>query len=322
MSEAMRATLDAGGSATDALVSAFAVQAGEQPGGLFRPVFGAVTGVGAGRRAFDGRSLQPGSELARPRGFKTADEVPDAARVAVPQALSALWVMQARFGRLMAREVWGPGVLAARAAGASERSRWLREVGHGGPHLLTRGELHGHLLAVAGPVAGGCLSEADLTSPTLAEPDAEGFDRELPRSSTEHALAVAPAGEEPFDFGCLFAVAADSFGLVAGLAIGLVPQEIVLEPFGLAIPLQAAPVMRGVTRTPPGSRLRSSGQLSVFESAQLGVGVLASSRRLPSPTVEEALSKTPLDAGLRGLNGERILCARRQADRALAWSNG
>ena len=146
----------------DALIAGFLAAAGSRPGVLLSPVQILIAGPGVGVRAFDGRARQPGAGVRRPRGFVRGQEVPAAAHAAVPASISALALLHAHHGELSFARLADDGAAIARSMGSSEREA----PDHAGrpvrPLSAPRAGPLRAILAVAGRVEGGLLSEADF----------------------------------------------------------------------------------------------------------------------------------------------------------------
>ena len=90
---ATRDALASKGSAVDAVLAGFFAEAGANPDVLLAPFSALVVGTGAGERAFDGRAVQPGKGIDRPRGLLPG-EVPQAVHhVAAPRTIAAIALM-------------------------------------------------------------------------------------------------------------------------------------------------------------------------------------------------------------------------------------
>ena len=87
------------------------------------PVQILVGGAGAGLLAIDGRVRQPGIGAPRPRGFMSAEEIPDAARVGVPWLPATLSVAIATMGTATFNQVVAPAVASRRERRAPRSSR-------------------------------------------------------------------------------------------------------------------------------------------------------------------------------------------------------
>ena len=80
--QAAQAALADGGGSIDAVIAGFFGAAGADPAVLLCPAVALLSGVGMGARCLDGRMVQPGRGVPRPRGFVAADEIPAGATVA------------------------------------------------------------------------------------------------------------------------------------------------------------------------------------------------------------------------------------------------
>lgn len=272
--EAAEDFLAAGGSATGATLAGFFAAAGAHAGVLWGPLTLIVSGVGVGARAFDGRLLQPGLGVKRPRGKKKGDVVVEAARVAVPGAVAAALVAHAYDGGQRLATIMKPGLSRARQSGATGRYELLSRIRAAGAAALHETSFVRELLRVAGPAQGGQLSAQDFAT-------REGIDH--PAATVDASggrLLRAPwAGEMQAEdpvFGRGAAIAAiDQRGSCAALAYRRVVDGFLLESMDLELPLAAAVVEYGVPRVKPGSRLKSPAPVEILVRDDVPVEVRA-----------------------------------------------
>ncbi len=309
--EAAEEALAANGSAADAVVAAFFAIAGSEPGGLFAPAVAIVSGAGAVGRAFDGRAMQPGRGTERPRGFTGA--VPLAARAAVPRSPHAMLVLHATFGRRTLRQVVRPGAVVARALGADGRAAFIERFADLGAPALASEE--SAIFRIAGPLASGLLTEADIAAVRVDDAPALLFD-EKSADGTPMRIVLEPweAARESAA-PPVWVTAADAYGLVASLAVfvGDAPDgaRLMVPELEVALPLVADPVLRGKERTQPGTifglprtlcavdcggdlRLAAAGALSTTAS-EAAARIAAAMQERP---VEAGLGRVPMTGGL------------------------
>jgi len=259
--EAAEDILLAGGSALGAVIAGFFAAAGAHSGVFLSPVTLLAAGPGLGARAFDGRCRQPGLGTRRPRGFKEGEDIPAAARVAVPAAITATIVAltydeQAKVGRLLKS-----ALRRARDSGAETRAALLERVRAVGAGAVTESAFTRPLLHAAGEAAGGVLTATDLRSIT-------DVDHAASRSDGSRWV-VAPWAEEvtgPIDeeFGRGHAVCAvDVRGLFAVLAYRRVLNGVPIDELELEAPPIAVPVLRGVTRVAPGMPIPAPAPIAI-----------------------------------------------------------
>jgi gamma-glutamyltranspeptidase/glutathione hydrolase len=252
------AIIEDGGSASDAVVAAILSVAAVRAGVLLAPMVAVVGGVGAGTRAFDGRTVQPGRGQKRPRGFTPDSDIPDAARSAVPRSLAMLALLQA----YAAKRPLSALVRVARATakqqkepeqGLAERLDVLELLPKHGATSLRQLEVP--LVRAAGTTARGLVSPQDLEH---ARPDDTGLAFRAAPSGEVAVPAFDPAapGEERDRQAARthVVVAADGRGLVAGVSYTIATGLLVPE-LGLRFSANAVPVMRGVSRVTPGTPL-------------------------------------------------------------------
>ncbi|MBX3211822.1 MAG: hypothetical protein KF850_07305 [Labilithrix sp.] len=171
------------GNAIDAVVAGVFAACAVSPGVLLGPVQILVGGAGAGLLAIDGRVRQPGVGAPRPRGFTSAEDIPDAARVGVPWLPAALSVAVATMGSATFNQVVTPAVALAKG---TPRAELLKRIASRGPRALEERPLSEELLAAAGRPSGGLLTVDDLASP---QPEVQKASRVA--LGAEHAARAA-----------------------------------------------------------------------------------------------------------------------------------
>lgn len=248
-----------GGGALGAVLAGFFAAAGARPGVLLGPLSAIVSGVGQGARAFDGRLRQPGLGTKRPRGFLGADEVPNAARVAAPGAPMAAIIAHA-YASDSLRTLIAPGVQAAERAGAEKRARFLDRLAQVGAAALSEPAFKRALLQVAGTAEGGVLTPSDLESGEDIDQPAEE------RRVDDATWVVTPwadvAPESSPDRGA-GVCAADIHGVIAALSYRICDVGTLVPDLELIAPHSAVPVMRGVPRVSPGTRLAAAAPMAL-----------------------------------------------------------
>lgn len=262
------------GSATGAVLAGFFAAAGAHAGVLWGPLSLIVSGVGVGGRAFDGRLIQPGLGLKRPRGKKEGDPVPEAALVPVPGAVAAALVAHAYDGGQRLASVMKPGLSRARQSGATGRHELLLRIRAAGAAAFTETAFVREMLRAAGPAQGGQLSAQDFAT-------REGIDYEVTRADSEDGVLLrAPwasqisADHEVVGRGAAV-IAIDPRGGCAALAYRRVVEGFSLEAMDLELPLAAALVEHGVPRVKPGSRLPSPAPIEILVRDDVPVAVRA-----------------------------------------------
>jgi gamma-glutamyltranspeptidase/glutathione hydrolase len=261
---AAQQTLSEGGNCIDAAIAGFFAAAAVDPGALCAPIGALVGGVGRGARSIDGRSLQPGGGRRRPRGLAPGQPIPAAAFAAAPRSLAALTLLHAYGAAKPLGALVRPAAALARKSGASARAELIEAIAARGAGALQRSEVARLLLIAAGPGAGGMLGEEDLVA------SAPGEERAATIELGGGATAILPAWQlvpppappssrhadesrrQPLRAAEVM-LAGDAAGSVAALAWAPDPDGIAAPELGLALPRDAAPVMRGVPRVTPGS---------------------------------------------------------------------
>ncbi len=288
--EAAREYLAAGASAVGAVLAGFFAAAGAHAGVLLGPATLLMGGVGVGARVFDGRLRQPGVGAKRPRGVVASAAVPDAAKVAVPTAITALAVAHAYDGGKSLGGVIKPGIARAERGGADERAGVLQLVRGAGAGAFRDAGFIRAMLRVAGPSQGGLLSPADFAAVPKVDAEAvtrgRGSDRIL-----EAPWAAAAAGMDVEPIGLGFAVCAvDVRRVLAALCYRRVTSGFTVDELELEAPLAAVPVMRGVPRVSPGEPLLAPAPMVIIADASNTTMEVAA---LPGAT---ALSDADLDS--------------------------
>jgi len=231
------------GNAVDAVCAGVLAAAAEDPSVLFGPLHVLVTGPGFGVRCIDGRLRQPGLGAPRPRGFVEKDEIPDAARVAIPALPAAVATALSMFGTVTAKRAFASALDALERK--HPRRALLEALAREGPSVLAKDPFADALTTAFGRLAGGVMTADDLRAPRApAEPCA-----------IENGGAFAPFAED-VAHGELHAVcAADRRGGVAVACYEIAREGFAIESLGVIAPLRAEPVMRGVRRIEPGAPL-------------------------------------------------------------------
>jgi hypothetical protein len=244
IAEAAASTLQRGGTAIDACISAWFVAAAIFPGVLLGPLHMLVAGPGVGAHAYDGSVLQPGKDAPRPRGFREGDEIPDAAHVAVCSAVHALTAAHAQDGSSSLVELSSAGSRAAQSDGAKARARVLRRIAEVGVIATREPAFVRPLLELAGRANGGNLTTSDIesASATITRSDTTSGIFRLSR-----AVAVPSVRLQP-----VVACACDVRGVLAAMHCGFDPDGLQVPDLELAAPRLAQPVRRGIPRVSPG----------------------------------------------------------------------
>jgi len=262
--EAAEDVLLSGGSALGAVAAGFFAAAGARSGVLLSPATVLAAGTGIGARAFDGRCRQPGVGTRRPRGFKEGEEIPDAARVAVPAALTAVLVALAYDEQAKVSRVVKSAIRRARDSGAEARGEVLERVRAVGAGVVTEGVFVRALLHVAGEAGGGLITATDLRS--IADVDVAAQVREDEGARwlvAPWAITEAPESV-PEDLGTGHAICAiDVRGLFAALSFRRVLDGVSIDELELEAPRTAVPVLRGITRVAPGSPLPAPAPIAI-----------------------------------------------------------
>jgi gamma-glutamyltranspeptidase/glutathione hydrolase len=262
------------GNAVDAVLTGVLVAAAQSPSVFLGPLQLLVGGAGAGLRAVDGRVLQPGRGIPRPRGFLAGEVVPSAAFVAVPGLPAAIATCVASLGATSQQRVVGPAVEHARALSA-ERADVLQAFAGRGAAALVDAAFSGELLAVAGRAAHGLLTLEDLGSVRPAIASSED------RSVASEAVWMIPwRSASAVDGSTTHVVAAvDARGMAAVACYEVRGGGLDVPALGLRAPAFAAPVMRGERRVAAGTPRAAAAPIALRAArgvAEFAVGLAAS----------------------------------------------
>jgi hypothetical protein len=315
VAQAARDSLGRGGNAVDAVIAGVLVAAAEHASVLLGPLQLLAGGAGAGLHAVDGRARQPGSGIPRPRGFVAAESVPAAARVAVPAMPAALAVAAAALGSATLLQAARPAIAIARSV-SRERARVLEAVGRRGAAALGDERAAAELIAVAGRLAHGLLTRADLSS---VRPDAM-------RCEAERGVVRVPwLASPPHDASATHVVAAaDGRGLLAVACYESPDAGLEVPALGLVAPLAAEPVLRGRTRIRPGEPRPAAAPIALRMrgvSVELALGVAAAADADASlERLLGAVEREPtLSAALAALTSGRAVAVVRTRESAVAY---
>jgi len=292
------------GSAVGAVLSGFFAAAGAYAGTLWGPVSILVGGTGVGGRAFDGRLLQPGAGLKRPRGFVEGEEIPPAAFATATTAVAAALVAHAYDGGQKLASIVKPGVQRAKQSGADARAELLSRVRAAGAGALADPRFVRELVKVAGPVEGGMLGpqDFDVSSVLIDMPAAEA-------ARADQQILTVPWEGEPTEISPALGrghaiLAIDVRGVAAGVCFRRVSDGLAVPALELEIPLCAIPVRRGVTRTPPGTRLNAPAPMAITVAGGSAIEISA----LPGSSSLSAAAGPKLtltrDAETRNVEGQ------------------
>ncbi len=260
--EVAREVLRDGGSAVTAALGGFFASAGDDPAVLFGPVTILVAGVGTAARAFDGRCRQPGIGAKRPRGFVDANQIPEAARVAVPASVAAAVVACAYDPGATVNSVVRRGIATAKKVGAPARAALLDRILQLGAGMFSDPALRTAMLGDAGPAQGGLVVAGDLTPPKVldapARDDGTTWSAPWADECKERSLALGEGRA---------VCAVDIRGLFVAVAYRRLGDGFPLGGMDVELAKVAVPVRRGVTRVAPGSALAAPAPIAIRRNA-------------------------------------------------------
>ncbi|HEY1957411.1 MAG TPA: hypothetical protein VGH28_17450 [Polyangiaceae bacterium] len=243
------------GNAVDAVCAGVLAAAALEPGVLFGPVHLLVAGPGFGVRCVDGRLRQPGEGAPRPRGFLSAKEAPDAARVAVPALPAAIATAISMFGTITLRAAFDPALAAL--GREHPRRALLLALARGGPAALAKDPFAEAFVAAAGRFAGGLVTREDLLAPRAP----------AVACTIDAGVALAPFDDVSApDGACHVVCAADRRGGLAVACYELARDGFTIDALGVVAPLAARPVMRGERRTDPGATLPCASTAALIDT--------------------------------------------------------
>jgi gamma-glutamyltranspeptidase/glutathione hydrolase len=251
--------------AVEAVVAAALVAAARDPSVFFGPLQMLVGGAGRGLHAIDGRVRQPGLGANRPRGFKGGEEIPAAAYVGVPAFAGAVFAALALTGNDATLGVFSPAISAAKAI-SKPRAEFLNRIARKGAAALAENDIAGELVAAAGRVAGGLLTQEDLAAvrPEVARcrvvehADEHGTRRIAVAPWANDARAVSEAKIE-------IILAIDARAQIAAACYQTSSDAVPLA-FDLSAPKIAAPVLRGEERLPVGTPLGAAAPIAILSA--------------------------------------------------------
>ncbi len=216
----------------------------------------------------------------RPRGFLGNDDIPIAARIAVPQAIAAAVVAHAYDGGGPIAEVLKRGIRQARQVGSEARAEILQSIRAQGARVMNSPGVARPLLHAAGISEGGLLTSADLAAiPDLdvtgmAHPsvtnwfEAPWASEDLDGSATSEDGATSDlSARRPqlssVDSLLMVLAAVDNRGVFAGAAYEWTTNGIAIDGLDLEAPACAIPVMRGITRMSPGCPIPAAAPIAI-----------------------------------------------------------
>jgi gamma-glutamyltranspeptidase/glutathione hydrolase len=302
--EAALALLADRGTAIDAVIAAFLMAAVLRPGVLLGPIVALAGGLGAGLRCFDGRTCQGGAGAQRPRGFRTGDVIPDAARAAVPRSLGAIALLHA-LGATRPLSAIAKPALSSSHERVRERSDLVSAFVQLGPSALAASDVARAIVRAAGPTAGGLVNQTDLL-------EARPADVSLERVSL-HGLAggLADFALPPFDVAgaasrrAEVVVAADPHGVVAALAFAPDDDGVLVPELGVRLARDGAPVCRGISRVTPRTVLPAPAPIALLAGPDgwHAAVALAGAGAIPADASADPLSLPALLAELLAKSG-------------------
>jgi hypothetical protein len=306
------------GNAVDAVCAGVLAAAALDPGVLFGPVHLLVAGPGFGVRCIDGRLRQPGRNAPRPRGFMSDEEVPLAARVAVPGLPAAIATAMSMFGTVTLRASAGPAL--ALLERKHPRRALLDGLSREGPSVLAKDPFGDALVSAFGRLAGGVMTLDDLRAQ---------------RAPAEACLVADGAAYAPFaddedtstSTAELHAVCAgDRRGGVAVACYELARDGANVEALGILAPLRARPVMRGVRRTDPGATLPCASSVVLVDtegddSFDVAAGFSGDDAPKHARDLAHAIAQgTTLEAALKSLSPSVAVLEAERGSRAYSFT--
>lgn len=269
-------------SAVDACLAGWFAAAGKYRGVCLGSVSMLVAGTGSGTYLIDGSVLQPGLGAPRPRGFVNIADIPELSRVAVSPIGGWLLAAHAHGGSLSLGELAARGVKLARDNQANQRANLLRHLALAGPLALRETLFVRSFLQVAARAQGGNVTthdleraEARVISPVIEDglihlapvcPDQMQVQQQPvkqpdPRQQQSYTESKYDHGQYCLDdFAAratrtLVMVACDHRGLWAAIHCAFDDDGVPIGSYDVTASRYAIPVMRGVARVRPGTRI-------------------------------------------------------------------
>jgi gamma-glutamyltranspeptidase/glutathione hydrolase len=303
------------GNAVDAACAAVLMAAALEPGVLLGPVHFLVTGPGFGLRCVDGRQRQPGRGAPRPRGWLPTEEVPRAARVAVPALPAAVATALSMYGTVTLRRACEPALDALTRN--HPRRVVLASYAREGAATCSNAVFADAMTTIAGRFAGGLLTREDLRAVrapavachvhhhmAMAPFENRGAQRSDSRRSLSGAWGAEPISIENRDEvvqsarDCQAVCVTDRRGGVVAACYETVTDGLAIDTLGLLAPLRAEPVMRGRRRKDPGAAIPCATTIALVDTLgedrfDAGVGFAGHA------PFEHLLDEASLDGALR-----------------------
>ena len=287
------------GNAIDLVVASVFAAAALSPSTLLGPVQLLMGGGGAGLRAIDGRTRQPGVGAPRPRGFLPSEAIPEAAYVGVPALPSALAAAHALAGELTFARVVAPAVALAKDE-SDARGELLARIARRGAGALGEGDFADDLVNAAGRLGGGLVTHDDLATvrPAESECPLEGRAARAVGRAPWHAEVDAAFDEDATQTHVV--AAADVRGRVAIACYDVSTAGLELPVWHLLAPRTAAPVRRGEPRIRPGEPRPAANPMVLLSADGVLGGAIgfagARGARALTAAVEAFLSGLPIES--------------------------
>ncbi len=274
--ETAEEVLASGGTAQQAVLAAYFACGGADPGVLLSPTTLITSGTAAAARCFDGRSRQPGAGAKRPRGSEESDEIPDAARMAVPVGPQSLLVAFGYAPGGTTLKLLRPGIQCAKAAGSAAREALLRRVSQVGARAFGEPSFARSLFHDADASHGGYLTRADLAQiPPVDSPAREHGLGDFSLLQAPWAVPPEPAGSLECLGRSVAVIALDAAGGSAALSFYAATDGLRFAELDLIAPLNAIPVRRGVPRQTPGAPLPAPSPIGLVVDQGRVIGAIA-----------------------------------------------
>jgi hypothetical protein len=298
-------TLKAGGNAIDGALAGWLEVAASTTWGLLAPVTFGVSGMGAGLRFVDGLARTPGRDLVRPVRYPDAVSAPAFARLAVPTSVAALSVSVALGASFTLSKLGNGAVATAKRLGADARAKLLKRVAGAGFLALKEGSFRDELERMAPRIDGRVLTEADFED---VVPEVRGADVTTTETGGELSVPTWWAAPNEATSDVLHLLVIDRWGTLATASWSRPAQTMGLYENEVHLPLLAAPLIKGLPRTPVGQRIGAPHAVGVLTNEIGTFALAATTGQLPHVlSAAERIASTPFDTNTRSDAREEIL---------------
>jgi hypothetical protein len=287
--DAAEAVLKEGGSALDAVIAGYFASCGATSWAVFAPIIVGFGGSGDGIKFIDGRVRQAGKSSEKPLRYKSLQQTPPLARLAVPCGLQAISIAFALEGTAKRSALMEFGLKHAKQAQCPHRLQFLKEVKSTAHLAMQSRKLWDEIHERARRVDGGLFSEEDLdtSSPEVISSPTKFLEQKCWVTPSPWMETEIPEGAEPSQRHLV--MAGDFRGQVAVLQYDEPKEVYPLYGGDLELPVMGIPNIKGVPRFKPGTTIPLRNSVSFVEQPGGAMGVFAASVPIPRSSYERAL---------------------------------